>query len=67
LSEPRKLKSVSSPHALRRMAQEKLAGALEVDLKALRTKMEPEPVRPRSVYRRVHRTYLKILLEREVG
>ena len=48
------------------MAQ-KLAEVLEVDLKALRTKAEPEPARPRSVYRRVHRTYLKIILERTVG
>ena len=48
------------------MAQ-KLAEVLEVDLKALRTKTEPEPVRLRSVYRRVHRTYLKIILERAVG
>ena len=48
------------------MAQ-KLAEVLEVDLKALRTKTEPEPARPRSVYRRVHRTYLKIILERAVG
>jgi len=52
------------------MAQ-KLAEVLEVDLKALRTKTEPEPVMLRSVYRRVHRrvhrTYLKIILERAVG
>jgi len=48
------------------MAQ-KLAEVLEVDLKALRTKTEPEPVRLRSVYRRVHRTYLKIILQRAVG
>ena len=49
------------------MAQ-KLAEVLEVDLKELRTKTEPEPRRrPRSVYRRVHQTYLKIILQRAVG
>ena len=47
---------------------QKLAEVLEVDLQALRTKTELEPpARPKIVYRRVHRTYLKILLEREVG
>jgi transcriptional regulator with XRE-family HTH domain len=46
---------------------QKLAEVLEVDIQALRTKTEPEPVRPRIVYGRVHRTYLEILLERTVG
>jgi hypothetical protein len=42
LSKPRKLKTVFLPYTLRRMAQEKLAKGLEVDLRELRTKYEAE-------------------------
>ncbi len=61
------------------MAQEKLAEALEADLQELRRKHEsgadtaseeveskPKAARPRIVYRRVHRTYVRVLLEREL-
>jgi transcriptional regulator with XRE-family HTH domain len=47
---------------------QKLAEILEVDLEALRSEVEPEPpARPRKVYRRVHGTYLRIILQMEVG
>jgi transcriptional regulator with XRE-family HTH domain len=52
---------------------QKLAEVLEVDLQALRTRYEPvkasesRPARERTVYWRVHRTYVSIILEREVG